>query len=162
MAVIALDVSSTWRCPNPKRLALAHARTLGSPAVDVARAQAGRSVVPSRDPRAPPEASLRALVHAITPRGTSAGSNREKTRRKVSCPGMPCGQSSRSAHHAAWDFPDSARASPPTAHGTPGHEEAIPQAMTPLRGIGAARISQRGQVVLKRGGEEQTPEASSW
>src|ERR687885_16818 len=67
------------------------------------------------DTISPPEASLRACVHAMKHRGSSSGSKRDKTRRKVSCPGMPCGKASRSANHSAWALPYSSMSSQPSA-----------------------------------------------
>src|SRR5882672_10035394 len=67
------------------------------------------------DTISPPDASLRACVHAMKHWVSSSGSNRDKTRRKVSCPGMPCGKSSRLANHSAWDLPYSSISSHPSA-----------------------------------------------
>src|SRR5256885_17233233 len=87
IAVIVLAFSSTVRWPHPRRLALAHALTIGMAAGPVARANACRSVLPSMDTLAPPEASLKAFGHALKHRVHSSNSSRHKTHRHASCPG---------------------------------------------------------------------------
>ena len=153
IAVIALDCSSTLSGPNTRRLALAHARTLWMAAGPVARSHECRSVLPSMDTLAPPDAARKASVHALKHRVKASGSRRDTTRRNVSCPGMPCGKSKMSAHHWAWAVPDSSTSSQPSAphhHCAHRNEENIPQRVTAVAGVGASRIGQRGTIVLKR------------
>src|ERR1700704_2739007 len=96
------------------------------------------------DTISPPDASLRACVHAMKHWVSSSGSNRDKTRRKVSCPGMPCGKSSRLANHSAWDLPYSSISSHPSAPPITAHTAMTRISIRRCRLLGA--WGQRGSV----------------
>src|SRR3954469_25225017 len=93
MAVISLDLSATQRWPSTGPCALAQALTMCSGARSCLRSNERRSVLPSMATTSRSKPAASEAAQAVKQASNASGSISMKTRRNVSCEGMPFGSS---------------------------------------------------------------------
>ena len=111
MAVISFDFSSTLTCPNTKWLAQAQALTMSIAPLPIPRSCERRNTFPSIAMTCPPISSLATLTQFMKQVRNSIGSIRANTRLKVSCDGMPFGNSKNVSNHSCFALPNSSTSS---------------------------------------------------
>src|SRR3954454_23560655 len=89
IAVISFDLPSTSRCPSTSPCSLAQALTRCSGPCARPRSKERRSVLPSMATTSRSKASAKDCAQALKQASKASGSISMKTRRKVSCEGMP-------------------------------------------------------------------------
>ena len=105
--MISLDLSSTATWPRVTWLAPAQALTrCRAPAPTHGAAAAYRLAVDRDETLDPTPESAKAAIQSEKLRWNASGSSRQKTRRKVSCEGMPLGRRKCSASQSrlAWPY----------------------------------------------------------
>ena len=111
MAVILFDFSSTFTCPRTSRLAVAQALTLSMAALSIPWSCERRSTFPSIAISWPLITFLTVVIQRIKQAWNCSGSRRANTRVKVSCEGMPLGNSRNVWNHSILTLPNSSTSS---------------------------------------------------
>src|SRR3954465_616175 len=135
IAVISFDLPSTSRWPSAKPCSLAQALTRCSGACARPRSKERRSVLPSIATTSRSKAWAKDCAQALKQASKASGSISMKTRRKVSCEGMPLARVRNDCSHvslAAAVQRDVVPALGARDHRTHGDDQDIDQAMFDL------------------------------